>query len=256
MTFDGPYATGHEHVLNANILGSARDALESAAVKFSMDVISDAGVRARYVEGIQRVSRMVQAEVDSGRMSVADGARYCNTVRNQILVETRKVTSATARAYAEKKKPVGPTLQESLDKYARKLYGKAFAELNDAERNRASYMVIESAGRNDVAVTTGTRALKVAGKVSMLITGALAAQSILASRNKVREFARQGTVIQGGILGGFLAGFAVSTICGPGAPVCALAVSLVGVTFGAMVTEAAFDAYEDELEEFSAWGIR
>lgn len=255
-TFYGPYQTKHEHALDGDVLKSARDALESAAAKFSADAISDATVRARYTAGIQRVSRMVQTEVDSGHMSIADGAKYCNELRNQILVETRKVTSSAARAYAEKKKPVGPTLQESLDKYSRKAYGKPFAELSEAERNRVSYSVIESAGRNDTAVTAGTRKLRVAGKVGILITGALAAHAILTAPNKIQETARQGTVIQGGVLGGYLAGLATTWVCGPGAPLCALAVAILGVAVGSIATESAFNAYEDEIEEFGAWGIR
>lgn len=256
VTFRGQYPPGGEHALDADALGLSREALESAAAKFSLDVISDAAVRARYVEGIRRVSRMVQDEVDSGRMSAADGAKYCNLLRNQILVETRKVTSAVARAYAEKRKPVGPSLQESLDKYARKQFGKTFAELNEAEKNRASYLVIESAGRNDAVVTIGTRTLRTAGKVGILVTAALAADAILKSDDKVQALVRQGTVMQGGILGGYLAGLAASSLCGPGAPLCALGVTLIGVAFGTKVTEAVLDVYEDELEEFRNWGIR
>jgi hypothetical protein len=255
-TFHGPYQTKHEHVLEGDILQAARNALESAAAKFSTDAISDAAVRARYASGIKRVSLMVQIEVDAGHMSIADGAKYCNELRNQILVETRKVTSSAARAYAEKKKPVGPTLQESLDKYSRKTYGKSFAELSEAERSRVSYSVIESAGRNDAAVTAGTRKLRVAGKVGILITGGLAAHAILTAPNKIQETARQGTVIQGGVLGGYLAGLATTWVCGPGAPLCALAVAILGVAVGSIATEVAFNAYEDEIEEFGAWGIR
>jgi len=161
-----------------------------------------------------------------------------------------------ARAYAEKKKPVGPTLQESLDKYSLKAFGKPFAELSDSERERASYSVIESAGRNDVAVTAGTRRLRIAGKVGILITAALAAHEILTAPNKVQETARQGTVIQGGVLGGYLAGLTTAWVCGPGAPLCALAVAILGVAIGSVATESAFNAYQDEIEEFRSWGIR
>jgi hypothetical protein len=254
--FHGPYQTKHEHALAGDILKSARDALESTAAKFSTDVISDATVRARYAAGIRRVSLLVQAEVDAGQMSIAEGAKYCNQLRNQILLETRKVTSSVGRANAEKKKPVGPTLQESLDKYSRKAYGKPFTELSEAERNRVSYSVIESAGRNDAAVTAGTRKLRVAGKVGLLITGALAAHAILTAPDKIQEAARQGTVIQGGVLGGYLAGLATPWVCGPGTPLCALAVAILGVAVGSIATGSAFNAYEDEIKEFGAWGIR
>lgn len=256
VVFYGPYQTKREHTLDGDILKSARDALESTAAKFSTDVISDATVRARYTAGIRRVSLLVQAEVDSGQMSVAEGAKYCNQLRNQILLETRKVTSSVGRAYAEKKKAVGPTLQESLDKYSRRAYGKPFAELSDIDKDKVSYSVIKSAGRNDTAVTAGTRRLKIAGKVGILITGALAAHAILTATDKVKETVRQGTVMQGGVLGGYLAGLSTAWVCGPGAPLCALAVAIIGVAAGSLATELAFNAYEDEIEEFRAWGIR
>jgi hypothetical protein len=256
MVLNGPYQTKQEHSLGGDILKSAQDALESASAKFSTDVISDAGVRARYAAGIKRVSQLVQSEVDSGRMSIADGAKYCNQLRNQISLETRKATSPVGRAYAEKKKPVGPTLPESLDKYSRKLYGKPFSSLSDAERSRTSYSVIESAGRNDAVVTSGTQKLRIAGKVGILITGALAAHAILQAEDKVTEVARQGTLIQGGVLGGYLAGLTTTWVCGPGAPLCALAIAIIGIAAGAVATESAFSAYTSEIEEFRVWGIQ
>jgi len=128
--------------------------------------------------------------------------------------------------------------------------------LSDIDKDKVSYSVIESAGRNDTAVTAGTRRLTIAGKVGILITGALAAHAILTATDKVKETVRQGTVIQGGVLGGYLAGLSTAWVCGPGAPLCALAVAIIGVAAGSVATELAFNAYEDEIEGFRAWGIR
>lgn len=67
---------------------------------------------------------------------------------------------------------------------------------------------------------------------------------------------RQGAIIGGGAAGGWLAGLAVSSICGPGAPVCAVAVVLVGCIAGGMAADAVVDTFDEELEEFTKWQIR
>lgn len=53
-----------------------------------------------------------------------------------------------------------------------------------------------------------------------------------------------------------LAGLAVTPICGPGAPVCVIAVVLIGCTGGSIIGDAVADTFDEELEEFSKWTIR
>jgi hypothetical protein len=254
--YSGPYQTKQEHSLNSNILQSARDSFEAAGLYFSSNAISDASVRARYADGIRRVSKMVQEEVDSGRMSVADGASFCQTMRNQIMEETRKITSPQALPFAQVKKAQGLHLETLLDRYSDRLFSKPFRSLTDAEKDRAYYAVIEAAGRNNVKITAKTARLRVAGKVGILVTAALAGYEIATADDKVGEAARQGTVIEGGMIGGALAALAVSSVCGPGAPFCAIAVLIIGSTAGATITGAAYDVYMDEVREFQAWKIR
>ena len=97
--------------------------------------------------------------------------------------------------------------------------------------------------------------MKNAARGTILLTAGLAAYAILESDDKVTETSRQGTVIQGGMLGGYLAGLGTSFLCGPGAPLCALAVAIIGTTAGAMVTDV-FDAYEVEIKELQKRGIQ
>lgn len=252
---DGPFQTKQEHSLPTELLRDARDSLEAAGAKFSVDAISDEAIRGRYVAGIQRVSQFVQSEVDSGELTAYEGAKHCNELRNQILVETRKVTSSWNRARAEKKKPRGPTLEESLDKYSFKLFKKPFSTLSTIEKDTASYAVIASAGRNDVRVTSGTQLLRSAGMGAILLTAGLAAYAILEADDKVTETARQGTMIEGGVLGGYLAGLATASLCGPGAPLCALAVAIAGTATGSLAAEYAFDKYQIEIQELRKWGV-
>ena len=51
----------------------------------------------------------------------------------------------------------------------------------------------------------------------------------------------------------FLAGLGVSLICGPGAPVCAIAVVLAGSAVGGVAGSMAAGSLDDEFEEFSKW---
>jgi hypothetical protein len=130
------------------------------------------------------------------------------------------------------------------------------AELSTAERDRAYFAVIEAAGRDNAQVTVKAARLRIAGKVGILIAAALAAHEVIKAKDKVTEFAKQRTTMEGGVLGGFVAGLGVSSVCGPAAPVCAIAVLLIGSTAGSIATEMAFDAYEHEFREFQAWRMR
>jgi hypothetical protein len=256
IVIKGPFQIAQEHSLPSKFLLDARDAFESAGVKFGADMITDEIVRRRYVEGIKRVSQLIQVEVDSGKMAAYEGASYCNRLGNQILGETRKVTSAWGRSIVERIKPMGPSLNELLDKYSYKEFDKSFSALSPTGKSEASYKVVISAGRNDTNFTFGTMAAKYAGATMILLTGALAAYRILESNDRVTEAARQGTVIQGGVLGGYLAGLGIASLCGPGAPICALAVVLIGTGAGAMVTEYGFSAYQIKIKELQEWGIQ
>jgi len=52
--------------------------------------------------------------------------------------------------------------------------------------------------------------------VFLIITALLAADSIVNAKDKVREAARQGSIIAGGMLGGGLAGFGMFVHMRPG----------------------------------------
>jgi hypothetical protein len=70
-----------------------------------------------------------------------------------------------------------------------------------------------------------------------------------------RRAARRGIIVGGGEVGGILAGMGVSVLCGPGAPICAIAVVLVGSVAGGVAGGVVADSLDEELEEFSHWDI-
>ncbi|WP_321853201.1 hypothetical protein [Paraburkholderia tropica] len=255
-TFEGSYSTQQKHDLGAGILDAAIANWESAATKFGADAIKDANTRQRYAAHVKKISDEVRSEVANGTMTVQEGAEYCNRMRDQLFVEYRKYTSSVGVANAERLKLESRGFDYYLNKYAQKQFGKQFSDLSETERNKVYYSVIESAGRPNATVNAKVRKLQVRGKVFLIITALLAADSIINSQDKVKEAARQGSIIAGGMLGGGLAGFGVSFVCGPAEPVCAVALVYIGSSLGGMAGEALNDVYQDELDEFNGWMAR
>ncbi|MGE5385429.1 MAG: hypothetical protein ACM3SV_06005 [Betaproteobacteria bacterium] len=251
----GTYSVNQRHELDG-LLQKSIEAFEAAASRFATDCIKDANVRQAYMTNIKRISREVIAEVERGAITVKEGAEFCHQMRNKIMEEARVVTSAQGRSFAESLKKEGKTLENLLDAYSKKLFKRPFSALSEVEKNKVYYSVIESAGRDRASVTVATKRLRVIGKVGLLVTATLAVHSVAIADNKPKEAVRQGAIIGGGLAGGWLAGLAVSAICGPGAPICAVAVVLVGGIAGGLAAESAVDAFDDELEEFTRWQMR
>lgn len=88
------------------------------------------------------------------------------------------------------------------------------------------------------------------------MTAALATYEILNAENKPKESIKQGIQIGSGLAGGWLAGLAIAPLCGPGAPVCAIAVLLLGSTVGGIAGSLIADSLDDEIEEFTSWKIK
>jgi hypothetical protein len=127
--------------------------------------------------------------------------------------------------------------------------------IHTAQKSKVYYAVIESSGRDRAKFTAGTRKLRILGKVGVLITAALAVHSVAIADNKPKETVRQGAIIGGGMAGGLGAGLAVSSLCGPGFVICAVAVVLIGSVAGGYAAEKTVDYFDDELEEFTRWNI-
>lgn len=255
-TITGRMAVNQEHEINPKILDNAIAAFEAAATRFSIDAISDAKVRQNYMSNIKRISNEIKSLVDSKKITVKEGAEFCYEMRNKIMAEARTVTSPQALSIAEKKKKLPPTMEEILNKKANEIYKKDFSKLETAEKQRIYYRTIESAGRDNAAMTTKVKRLRVIGKVCLLATAAIATYSILNADNKQKEAVKQGFGIGGGLFGGFLAGLTVSTICGPGAPVCAVAIVLMGSLAGGGVGAYVAETLDNELEEFTKWNLK
>jgi outer membrane lipoprotein SlyB len=98
--------------------------------------------------------------------------------------------------------------------------------------------------------------LAAAGKVFTAMTAILAVYNVATAADKVQEINRQGAIFGGSLLGGALAGAAASSICGPGAPICAFVLVAAGGLAGAHLAEKGNDLYQAELREFMKWRIQ
>ncbi|MNG18851.1 hypothetical protein D3C84_1029540 [compost metagenome] len=83
----------------------------------------------------------------------------------------------------------------------------------------------------------------------------MATHAVLNADNKPKEAVKQGMQIGGGVAGGWLAGLAVSSVCGPGAPFCAIALVLLGSIAGGVAGSVVADSLDEEIEEFTRWQI-
>lgn len=249
----GSYVVQKAHSLNDSPLDVAIAGFEGAAARFSIDAIKDAKTRSSYMSNIKRMSAQTLAEVSSGNISAREGVEYCHEMRNKILLEHRKFTSAQGLALAEKKKKLPPTLQDILDRYSNRLSGVDYKNLNTEQKGKVYYAILESSGRDNAGVSSGTKVMQVMGKVGILVTAAYATYEIVSADNMVKEGARQSIIVGGGAAGGRLAALGVPLICGPGALICAVAVVLAGSVVGGVVGTVTADGLDDELEEFSKW---
>ncbi|MDR6444028.1 hypothetical protein J2794_000117 [Paraburkholderia terricola] len=250
---NGPFNTQTTHDIKSAILEAAIADYEAIGTTFAVNAISDDKVRQQYVKHLKDISDEVRQEVSRGGMTVKEGAEYCSQLRDRLFIEYRKYTSAVGIAKAEKLKLDARGFDYYLNKYAQAQSGKNFAALTIEERNAVYYTVLKKAGGANADVTTKVRQLRVSARVAIIFTAILATGEVVAAKDKVREAARQGSIIAGGMIGGSLAGLAVSFVCGPAEPACAIALVFIGSNLGGMAAEATNDMYQEELSVFMNW---
>lgn len=255
IEYRGYYQVNQRHELESPLKKSL-DMLEAAAARFATDTINDAKVRSLYQGNIERMGQAVLEEVHAGRITAKEGMEFSIEMRNKIMMEHRTFTSAQGVAAAEKHKRVGLTVKELLEKKSGTLFNKSFDALTPIEQNKVYYAIIESSARPNGPINAKVKKLKVMGKVAWVVTAALAAHAVVNAENKKKEAIKQGAVIGGGMAGGVLAGLAITPLCGPGAPICAIAVVLAGSLAGGALTEHVIDSLDEELEEFSKWQMQ
>lgn len=244
------------HPIPDDALDKALESFEGTALKFSADFISDAKQRENYNSNVKRVKAVVLEQVRSGKVPVKEAAEFCYEARNKIMAEIRAKTSVHGLAIAEDRKKVSKPLEQLLNEKSVKLHGKQFLELASEQKNSVYYEIIESSARPDTKFNTMNKVLKVTGKVMIVVTIAYAAYEISNAENKAKETVKQTAAITGGIAGTVLASMAVGMVCGPGAPVCTVALLLAGGVAGGAAFSAGAEYFDDEIEEYTKWAVK
>ncbi|WP_143188415.1 hypothetical protein [Burkholderia ubonensis] len=277
--YTGSYPVNQQHQLDG-LLEKSLQQFEAAAQKIAIDFIQDAKFRQEYMRQIAEVPKLVRAEVAAGRVGLEEGVRFAQTLRNQIMKETRAATSAGTLAVAERHKKEGLSERFLLERYsvlqtepaAKKMsvfelkqyvtnivegrLPSAFDRLNAEQRAKVYYAIIDASGRDSVKFSGLATKLAATGKVFTAMTAILALYKVATSDDKVQEINRQGSIVGGSLLGGALTGAAVSMVCGPGAPICAFVLIAAGSLAGAHLAEKGNELYQEELREFMKWQIR
>ncbi|VEF12719.1 Uncharacterised protein [Pseudomonas fluorescens] len=120
----GSYVVQREHALQDSPLDRALELMEGTALRFSLDAISDEKIRASYLRNIKRMSLQTIEDVKAGRITAQEGVAFSHEMRNKILMEHRKLTSAQGLAVVQRKKQDGRTLKWLLDRYSNDLFKK------------------------------------------------------------------------------------------------------------------------------------
>lgn len=280
ISFAGPFEVNKEHEV-PGILDTAPSTFVATAQKIAFDFIQDAQVRAEYMRQIDEIPKIVRSEVAAGRVGIVEGVVFAQTMRNQIMMETRAATSAGTRARIETYKREGRSKSFLLEKYSVMIadpgakgrmtkealteyveaiaVGKrpsVFEKLTPDERSRVYYAIIDAAGRDSVEYSTRAVRMAAAGKVFTALTTILVLTEILNAKDKAQEINRQSAILSGSLMGGAMGSALVSPICGPGAPICAFVLILAGGIAGGTVVEKANELYQEELRHFRGWRIR
>lgn len=196
------------------------------------------------------------AEVKAGRVSVKEAAEHCYEMRNKIMAITRTHTSKQGLAVAEANKRTAKSQIELLNRNSEMLFNKNYLELDEWQKQKVYYALIESSARPRASVNVANKVLRVTGKVLIVVTAVYAVYEIANAENKRKEAVRQGAMISGGIAATALAGLTVSTVCGPAFPACTIGFLLAAGGIGGWATSELLDTFDEEIEEFSKWQMR
>jgi len=255
QVFFRDYLAQMDHSLDDESLSQALESLEGAALKFSVDVISDAKQRDNYNRNVRRVKDEVLAQVKAGNVTVKEAAEFCYEARNKIMAQVRAKTSVHGLAVAQARKTIPAKLESILNEKSIGKYGGKFAALDAGRKKSIYYEIVESSARPATQFNTLNKALNVSGKVLVIVTIVYATYEVASADNKPKEAIKQGIMVGSGVAGTVLAGLAVATVCGPGAPFCAVGLMLAGGVASGWGASVATELFEDEIEEFTQWKI-
>jgi hypothetical protein len=238
----GGQKSANTHDLTA--LNAALTSMKATAANFAIRFIDDAKVRKQYVEAADAYASRILKEVASGQLTPEQGAENANRMRNGIMEAARLRSSDLGRARAKDLKPTGLTLDDLKEKYAKRLFGKGFADLAQNEKNLVALEIVKASGRTNPQVTAGSRALGKLGKGLWYFSLGVAVYNVSVAEDKAEAIVKEGVSFGGGLAGAAALGSA-GLLFGPAAPIAVPIGIFVGGILGAMGAEITFDWLKD-----------
>ena len=187
-------------------LQSSLSGFESAAFNFGIRFIPDSKVRSEYVSRARATAREILAQVQSGKLSSAEGAKTASELRNVLMDALRGKSSDIGRAYALSLKLNGKTLTVLEQKYSKSLFGKNFIKLSASQKNRVWKEIVFASGRPQIKATKVAKTLAIASRGLIALTITISVYNIVTADDKGKATAREGAVISGGLLGSVAGG--------------------------------------------------
>jgi hypothetical protein len=219
----------------------AVDGLQGAATSFGTMFIQDAAARGQYIELTRKFAEEIWANYQSGKLSAQQAADAANGMRNEIMEMIRARSSPVGRARAEQLKAKGLRVDELVEKYAQKKFGKAFAELAETQKTEVFEEIVKAAGRANPKVSAGAARMGALGRVLWVVSIGVSVYQISIADDKMRETLHQVTILGGGALGGWATGALVGIWFGPEG---ALIGGLIGGVLSAILADEIFDAVD------------
>ena len=142
----------------------------------------------------------------------------------------RRQSSEIGLAYALSKKETGVTLEQAYVKYSNKLFQQDFRLLDADKKNEVLKEIIKASGRSSRYDNRVAAALGSIGRTLMVATVLISGYNIVNAHNKIKQAAKEGSVLISASAGSMGGGAIAGLVCGPGALIC----STVGVFLGAI----------------------
>lgn len=200
----------------------------------------DSPIRARYIQEVEAWSKGILGQFERGEITEAEAALLANKFRNAMLTDARTGLSPAGAAISKLLKEEGLSLAQLCEKYAAKEFGgRAFKDLTAAERNDVLLHIAKRAGVTNESVNGAARMAPHLGKAILAVGVALAFYQVATAEDKVEEGVKQAAGWAGFWAGAKVGALVGATVCGPGAPACAV---VTGLAFGIMGSYLAEEA--------------
>lgn len=227
----------------------ARNSFDEAIAVFRTQIanaavhgVIDGQARLTYDRLISAMSRELIAKATSGQISWDAATLQAQGARNATMDIIRARSTPVGRAFAQRIKSEGRTLNELVGRKTIQLIGPNadFSRLSVANKNRVYAAIIESAGKSNPQITHNMRNLSLAGRGLLIASLAYSVYAVTTSDDRIGAAKREVAILGSGIAGGAAGGALAGLVCGPGAPVCVTAGAFVGGALAAFGVSTLF----------------